>query len=125
LWLVGEGEAFFGSKTQETKSGHERKSGSASTIKTSYLTSDMDVYIAAFSKSLDKLYRERLLKDKEKPNPSVWQLIKGAKNNTKDISMENEEEFNNLPKDKEEHKKHVSREMEDMSKKLGKFIGVD
>lgn len=125
LWFVGEGEAFFGSKTQETKSGHERKSGSASVVKISYLTSDMDVYIAASSKCLDTLYRGKLLKDKEKPNPSLWQLIKGAKDSLKEISMENEEEYNNLHKDKDEHKKHVSREMEDISKKLSKFIGVD
>ncbi|MFH1591448.1 MAG: hypothetical protein ABIC95_05985 [archaeon] len=125
LWLVGEGEAFFGTKTQESKSGHDLKSGSVSAIKTSYLTSDMDVYIAASAKSLDTLYREKLLRDKEKPNPSFWDLIKGTKNNIKEISMENEEEYISLPKDKDEHKKHISREMEDISKKMGKFMGID
>lgn len=125
LWLAGEGEAFFGSKTSESRSGHERKSGSSNVVKTSYLTSDLDVYIAASTKSLDTLYREKLLNDKEKANPSFIQLIKGAKDNTKEITMENEEEYNSLAKNKEEHKKHISREMEDISKKLSKFIGVD
>lgn len=125
LWVVGEGEAFFGSKTQESKSGHSKKAGSSNAIKTAYLTSDLDVHIAAATKSMDGLYRERLLKDKEKLNPSFFYLIKCIKQGIGEVSMENEESYNGLPHDREAHKKHISSEMEDFSKKLSKFIGVD
>ena len=125
LWVVGEGEAFFGSKTQESKSGHSKKAGSSNAIKTAYLTSDMDVHIAAATKSMDRLYREKLLKDKEKLNPSFFYLAKCIQEGIGEVSMENEEAYNGLPSDKETHKKHISSEMEDFSKKLNKFMGVD
>ena len=125
LWIVGEGEAFFGPKTQESRSGHSKKAGSSNAIKTAYLTSDMDVHIAAAARSMDSLYREKLLKDKEKLNPSFFYLAKCIKQGISEVSMENEEAYNILPTDKEAHKKHISSEMEDISKKLSKFIGVD
>lgn len=125
LWIVGEGEAFFGSKSQESKSGHSNKSGSSKAIKTAYLTSDMDVYIAAGTINMEDLFRGKLLKDKDKHNPSFFALAKCINKGISEITMENEEAYNNLHNDKEDHKKHISKEMEDFSKKLNKFIGVD
>lgn len=120
IWVVAEGEAILGSKTQNIKDG-----GTAKTIQTSHLTSDMEVNIASETQTMDELYREKLLKDEDKTSPSFFTIIKALINKKKEITMENEEAYNSLHDSKEAKMKHTSQELEDIANKLNKFTGVN
>jgi len=76
-------------------------------------------------KTLDRLYREKILKDKSKITLSFWDLFKAFKKGVTEISLENEEEYNYLPKDQSDHKKYSSKEVDDFTKRLEKFIDIN